>query len=151
MSKLRHESSKKYIKTYFTVIVIQKIVSHFTELVSNASLLEALDKQFEKYAPIVFQYERNTETSRLASKDFRKFYFGSKSIDNSSLPQLAQFFADALTGISVNRGARLFAEKMKEKPIYYYKFSYKGRYSHFYLPDSNGTVPYGKFFFKYME
>lgn len=34
------------------------------------------------------------------------------------------------------------AEK-SDKPVYYYRFNYKGRYSHFYLPDSNGTVPYG--------
>lgn len=111
-------------------------------LIANSSFLEALDKEFEKYAPISFQYERNTENSKTISKELRKFYFGTKPIDNSSLPQLAQLYADAVIGFGVNRGAKLLAEK-SDKPVYYYKFSYKGRYSHFYLPESNGTVPYG--------
>lgn len=105
--------------------------------------MESLDKQFEKYAPISFQYERDTENSKTISKELRKFYFGTKSIDNSSLPQLAQLYADALIGFGVNRAVKLLSEK-SDKPVYYYKFSYKGRYSHFYLPESNKTVPYGK-------
>lgn len=106
-------------------------------------MLATLDKEFEKYAPISFQYERATENSKTISKELRKFYFGTKPIDNSSLPQLAQLYADALIGFGVNRAVKLLAEK-SDKPVYYYKFSYKGRYSHFYLPESNGTVPYGK-------
>lgn len=39
---------------------------------------------------------------------------------------------------------KLIAEK-SDKAVYYYKFSYQGRYSHFYLPGSNDSVPYGKY------
>lgn len=112
-------------------------------IIANSSLLQSLDKEFDKYAPISFQYERDTENSKSISKELRKFYFGTKPIDNSSLPQLAQLYADALIGFGVNRAVKLFAEK-SDKSVYYYKFSYKGRYSHFYMPESNGTIPYGK-------
>lgn len=36
----------------------------------------------------------------------------------------------------------MLAEKNKE-PVYFYEFTYQGRYSHFYLPGSDGTEPYG--------
>lgn len=68
-----------------------------------------------------------------------------KALDNSSLAGLAQLYADALTGFGVNRAAKLFSEKNNQS-VYYYRFDYKGRYSHFYLPESNSTIPYGKYF-----
>lgn len=60
------------------------------DVIRNATLLEKLDKEWEKYAPISFQYERNTENSKTISKALRTFYFGVKTIDNTTLPQLAQ-------------------------------------------------------------
>lgn len=60
------------------------------DIIGNTTLLNLLDKEFDKYAPIAFQYERNSENSKTISKALRTFYFGVKSIDNSSLPQLAQ-------------------------------------------------------------
>lgn len=36
----------------------------------------------------------------------------------------------------------MLSEKSNQ-PVYYYRFNYKGRYSHFYLPESNNTMPYG--------
>ncbi|KAI7815372.1 esterase [Rhyzopertha dominica] len=136
-----------------TSITTDEFANRAFDVIRNATLLEKLDKEWEKYAPISFQYERNTENSKTISKALRTFYFGVKTIDNTTLPQLAQrdnphalhfpqLYADALTGFGVNRGAKLLAEK-SDKPVYYYRFNYKGRYSHFYLPDSNGTVPYG--------
>lgn len=114
-----------------------------TGIIGNESLREALDENFETYAPISFQYERDTNNSLAISRALRKFYFGTKPIDNSSLTQLGELYADALIGFGVDRAVKLIAEK-SDKQVFYYKFSYQGRYSHFYLPGTNDSVPYGK-------
>lgn len=136
-------AERAFSKSLPRICVLKLKINFSTELIANATALESLEKEFEKYAPISFQYERDSQNSRTISKELRKFYFGTKPVDNSSLPQLAQFYSDALVGFGVHRAVKVLAEK-SDKPVYYYKFSYKGRYSHFYLPGSNGTVPYGK-------
>lgn len=102
-----------------------------------------MDREFEKYAPIAFIYERGTEKSKSISKSLKSFYFDGKTIDKTALPALAQLFSDALVGFNVNR----FVEVMSQEndKVFYYNFNYKGRYSSFYLPDSNNTSPYGKY------
>lgn len=114
----------------------------FKALLANASLAEALDRNFEEYAPICFQYERDTENSKYISRELRKFYFGSRHINNSTLPQLANLFREAIITFPVKRSARLLAE-YSDQPIYFYKFQYQGRYSFIYSPE-NSTTPYGK-------
>lgn len=102
-----------------------------------------LNEDFHKIAPIAFLYERDGDKSKTISDELRKFYLNDKPLDNSSLPGLIQLYADALTGFSVFRAAELLSEK-SNKSVYYYRFNYKGKYSHFYLPESNGTIPFGK-------
>lgn len=51
-------------------------------------------------------------------------------------------FNEAQTGFAVNRAVKLLAAR-NSQPVYYYKFSYKGKYSHYYLPGTNNTVTYG--------
>lgn len=115
----------------------------FLAVLANASLAEALDQNFEKYAPLTFWYERDTERSKAISRELRRCFLGSKPIDNSSLPELAQLYNDAIVAFSSKRGAEIIAESSDE-PVYFYKFTYQGRYSYVYLPESNGTVPFGK-------
>lgn len=67
-----------------------------TDIIGNQTALSLLDKEFEKYAPISFQYERNTENSKTLSKALRTFYFGVKTIDNTTLPQIAQVILNYL-------------------------------------------------------
>lgn len=112
------------------------------DIVSNETLLSDLDKEFEKYGPIAFMYERDTDNSKAISKALKTFYFGDKNIDKSALPALAQLFSDSLVGFNVNRFIEAMATKNDQ--MFYYNFNYKGRYSFFYLPDSNNTSPYGK-------
>lgn len=114
-----------------------------TAIISNESLLNKFDKDFEEVAPIVFMYERGSDQSKTVSKAIKAFYFGDKSIDSSSLPALAQLYSDGIVGFNVNRAVKVIASK-NSAAVYYYNFNYKGRYSFFYLPDSNNTVPYGK-------
>lgn len=49
-----------------------------------------------------------------------------------------QLFGDSITGFSVHRFVKLAALYNR---VYYYKFSYVGRYSHTYFP---ADKPYGK-------
>ncbi|KAJ8959088.1 hypothetical protein NQ318_022345 [Aromia moschata] len=111
-------------------------------IINNETLMKEMNDNFEKVAPIAFEYERTTDQSKTISKALKTFYFQDKPIDKSQLTPLAQLYADSIIGFSVNRAAKLIAEHSNES-VYYYRFSYQGRYSHFYLPDSNNTTPYG--------
>ncbi|XP_044758909.1 uncharacterized protein LOC123316758 [Coccinella septempunctata] len=125
-----------------TGLTSDEFAGRAVDIYKNADLLKQLDEHWEKNAPVVFMYERDTDHSKTISKALRSFYFGDKKFDNATLSHMTQLYADALSGFGVNRGVKLLAEK-NTQPVYYYKFNYKGRYSHYYLPDSNGTVPYG--------
>ncbi|KAF5277163.1 hypothetical protein FQR65_LT03869 [Abscondita terminalis] len=59
---------------------------------------------------------------------------------NSTIEGLKHLYADGTVGFGVNRGVKLIS-KLNTECTYYYRFSYKGRYSHVYLP--NSTIPYG--------
>ncbi|EFA04389.1 hypothetical protein TcasGA2_TC014687 [Tribolium castaneum] len=108
----------------------------------NATLTNELSNDFETYAPICFLYERETNKSKEISAALREFYLGNDPLTNSSLQGIADAFADSIIGFAANRAARLISLKNSE-PVYYYEFTYQGRFSHFYLPDSNNTIPYG--------
>lgn len=53
-------------------------------------------------------------------------------------------YNEAQSGFAVNRAVKLLAAKSKQS-VFYYRFSYKGKYSHYYLPGTNNTVTYGKY------
>ncbi|KAJ3646360.1 hypothetical protein Zmor_023950 [Zophobas morio] len=111
-------------------------------ILTNASLLQQVNNDFETYAPIMFIYERGTCKSKEVSKSVRQFYFGVDPITNASLQNLENAYSDSIVGFPANRAVDLIST-YSSKPVYYYQFTYQGRYSHFYLPDSNGTIPNG--------
>lgn len=102
--------------------------------IGNSDLINEMENNFNKIAPISFLYERNSTRSFEISTGLRKTYFGEKSIDFDGLSQL---YSDGLIGFSVDRFVRLVVKYTK---VYYYRFSYLGRYSHVYYPDKK---PYG--------
>ncbi|XP_065165660.1 esterase E4-like [Atheta coriaria] len=111
-------------------------------LTNNDTELQLMDNEFEKYAPQVFMYEKETENSKIISKALRTFYLQDAKIDNSSLSKLALFFTDAIVGYGVNHAANVIAEKSNES-VFYYSFTYAGKYSNFYDPTTNNSTPYG--------
>ncbi|XP_019761960.1 juvenile hormone esterase [Dendroctonus ponderosae] len=111
-------------------------------IVNNATLLKDINEKWEDKAPISFLYERKSDHSKAVSAALKKFYLEDKAVDKSSLGKLGELYADASIGFGVNRAVKLISEK-NNASTYYYKFSYQGRYSHFYTPDSNNTKPYG--------
>ncbi|XP_025833114.1 uncharacterized protein LOC108734580 [Agrilus planipennis] len=113
------------------------------DILTNETLLSQLDNEFNKYAPVMLVYEQNTQRSQIISDALRKFYLGDGPINNSSFTGLGQLLNDGLTGFGINRAVKVFSAK-NSQPVYYYEFTYQGRYSHVYLPGTNNTVPYGK-------
>ncbi|KAJ3646359.1 hypothetical protein Zmor_023949 [Zophobas morio] len=111
-------------------------------ILSNDSLLQQVNNDFERYAPLMFIYERGTSKSKEVSRSVRQFYLGVDPITNASLQNLENAYSDSIVGFPANRAVDLIST-YSNKPVYYYLFTYQGRYSHFYLPDSNGTIPNG--------
>ncbi|KAJ8927313.1 hypothetical protein NQ314_020227 [Rhamnusium bicolor] len=113
-------------------------------VVNNETLTKEINSNFDKIAPIAFLYDRDTDHSKTISESFRSFYLHDKPVDKSQLAPLAQLYADSTVGFAVNRAAKLIAEHSNAS-VFYYKFSYQGRFSHFYTPESNNSSPYGKY------
>lgn len=97
--------------------------------------------------PIIFAYERNTKRSNDISTRLRRFYFGDGNLGNTTQTKegIAQIYADGIEGFRVNRATNLISAKNTEN-TYYYCFTYRGKYSYFYLPDTNNTETAGKLF-----
>ncbi|XP_056638295.1 juvenile hormone esterase-like [Diorhabda sublineata] len=111
-------------------------------VLDNDTLTQEMNNDFDRIAPISFLYERNTDFSKYVSKNLRKFYFQDKKIVKSQEQALKDLYEDSIVGFQAHRAAKLIAQ-YNTKPVYYYRFSYRGSYSHLYLPGTNDTVPYG--------
>ncbi|XP_044730506.1 esterase E4-like [Chrysoperla carnea] len=108
-------------------------------VVANETLRNIWNNNFDYAAPIAFVYERNTTKSLAISKALKDFYIGNQEIRLETIDGLAKLYADGVVGWGVHRLANLVA-KSNDFPVYYYKFAYKGRYSHFYSPFTNKTI-----------
>lgn len=113
-------------------------VEHQREL-GNNSILDDLNNDWYKLAPINFMYERDTPRSRNISTELRQFYFGNQSIGPDTYDGLAHIKADSVIIFPLHRAVKLFAENT-DQPIYFYVSSYQGRYSFVMW---NETTPYG--------
>ncbi|XP_001603584.1 esterase E4 [Nasonia vitripennis] len=106
----------------------------------NTSYFDDLNAEWERVAPISFQYDRTGEQSVQASRALKKFYFNDEPVSFKNVDKLAQAYGDAIVGFPVHRSATLMA-KYNTKPVHYYKFVYQGRYS--YQTWSETKKPYG--------
>ncbi|XP_030763816.1 esterase E4-like [Sitophilus oryzae] len=127
---------------FITGVTTDEFAYKAFNIVNNETLTKELNEKWEEKAPIAFLYERKTDQSKLVSKTLKKVYLEDKPVDKTSISALGQLYADSTVGFGVNRAVKLISEK-NNASTYYYKFSFQGRYSHFYAPDSNGTKPYG--------
>lgn len=104
----------------------------------NDSIHRMLNSDWDRVAPIILLYERNTPHSRRASAVLRHEYLGSGPIENpGSLQALGRLYSDAIIGSPYNHFMKLMAP---HTPIYTYYFRYKGRYSFLRNPDTNTTM-----------
>lgn len=87
-------------------------------------------------APYCFGYEGGTHKSKAISAAIRS-YLPFDNIDVRSMNHLTNLFGDVNTGYSQH----LFVHRINQYiPVYYYKFSYVGRFSFFNYPRGK---PYG--------
>ncbi|XP_055683588.1 juvenile hormone esterase [Lutzomyia longipalpis] len=128
----------RYMKVpVITGITKDEFVTLAHGVLSNDTLKYEFDAKFNELAPICFLYERNTEKSKRISQTLRKKYVNFPLISETRLPQLGELFSDSTIGFSVHRFAELASRHSK---VFYYKHTFRGRYSFFYYPESK---PYG--------
>nr|ABN05619.1 female neotenic-specific protein 1 [Cryptotermes secundus] len=133
--------SGKFAKVPLITGITKDGVSHKAlSVILNSSLAEDMDNNFDTVAPIAFFYERNTERSHIISQELRKFYLKGQHLTNTSLSDLGELFTDAIIGFPEDRASTVISH-LSGAPLYYYKFSYQGRYSSVYRPHTN--IPYG--------
>ncbi|KAF5277165.1 hypothetical protein FQR65_LT03871 [Abscondita terminalis] len=131
----------KFAKVPFMTGITTEEFSRFaTHLVSVPEYVNQINEDFETIAPIAFMYERNTTKSKYISSQLKKHFLNDGPVGNSTLEGLKHLYADATVGFPINRGAKLLS-KLNTECTYYYRFSYQGRFSYYYLP--NTTIPYG--------
>ncbi|XP_011690504.1 PREDICTED: esterase FE4-like [Wasmannia auropunctata] len=123
-------------KNEFDGVVTYIIKQH--EL-GNDSILNDLNNDWYRLAPINFMYERDTPRSRHISTELRQFYFGDKPIGPETYDGLAHIYSDSVIIYPMHRSVRLIAEN-SDQPVYFYMSSYQGRYSFVMW---NKTTPYG--------
>nr|AHJ81335.1 carboxylesterase [Locusta migratoria] len=104
------------------------------------NLAENMSENYEKVFPIAFVYERDTPHSLEVSRELKKFYLQDKPITNDSEKALGQAYSDALIIFPTDRAAKIVAQ-LSSAPVYYYHFTYAGRYSWLYSPGTQ--TPYG--------
>ncbi|XP_053985421.1 uncharacterized protein LOC128879892 [Hylaeus volcanicus] len=98
------------------------------DALNNGSLYQEINDNWNRVAPILFYYERDTPRSNYISRELRRFYFNNQPIDSNTMQGLSEVYADGIIIFSMYRTAKLMASKSKQ-PVYFYKFTYKSRYS----------------------
>ncbi|KAK9692517.1 Carboxylesterase family [Popillia japonica] len=117
-------------------------VSH--SAIRRQEVLDRLSNDYKRVLPIIFSYERETNRSNEISTSLKRFYFGDGNLENTTITMegIEHLYADGIIGFRVNRATKLISAKNTEN-TYYYCFTYRGRYSYFYLPDTNNTETAG--------
>ncbi|XP_039948695.1 bile salt-activated lipase [Bactrocera tryoni] len=97
----------------------------------NETTRRWLNEEFEKYAPIVLMYERDTLRSRSISKTMRSKYLANATLElPNTLDSFGKLYSDGIIGFEYHRFLDLIS---RLTTVYTYLFTYKGRYSHFTL------------------
>lgn len=98
-----------------------------------------MNDNFNEIAPKCFSFEGNDfKSSSEAAEILRDAYFSYDTIDMRSFNNLQQLSADGIIGYGVHRFVN-FVRNLTD--VYYYKFSFTGRFSRFYYP--NEKIPFG--------
>uniref|UniRef100_A0A1B6FLE1 Carboxylic ester hydrolase n=1 Tax=Cuerna arida TaxID=1464854 RepID=A0A1B6FLE1_9HEMI len=98
--------------------------------ITNNDLLRDLDRNWNKIAPHLLDYNYTVPTDELdyVSQRIRNYYLGNHSIDSDNKGDLVRMMSDRLFVVDIDRAARLQAVATKS-PVYFYYFTYRGKYS----------------------
>lgn len=107
----------------------------------NSPRLDDLNNEFDEVGPYCFGYEGGNTARSKAISTAIKNYLPFDVIDVRSINALANLFGDVNTGYSQH----IFVHRINQYiPVYYYKFSFIGRFSFFNYPrDKPYAVEHG--------
>lgn len=96
-------------------------------------MTKILNENFEDIAPDCFFFEENkSKAAKEIGEVLKRFYLPYDTIDIRSLNSLNNLFADGVIGNGVHRFVHYISNFTN---VFYYKFSYSGRFSIFKYPN----------------
>jgi acetylcholinesterase len=119
-------------------ITTDEFISPAMKIIANETSLNELNENFAEFTSKCFFYDANgIQTREQMADSFKKLYFPYEKIDARSFNNLNHLCADGVIGYGVHR---LVHYASNYTDVFYYKFSYIGRYSMFNYPHDK---PYG--------
>ncbi|XP_046677003.1 venom carboxylesterase-6-like [Homalodisca vitripennis] len=116
-------------------------VSNF---VANATLLAEIEKDWLKIAPALLDYNYTVVPDHKdeVSLKIKEYYMKGQPISRSTVAPFIQLASDRLFVVDVERAARLMAQAEKA-PVYFYRFSYRGKHSYSEMMSWGSTENFG--------
>ncbi|KAG5678816.1 hypothetical protein PVAND_008450 [Polypedilum vanderplanki] len=114
-------------------ITANEFVEPVKDILNNQTSLKELNENFAEFTSKCFFYESTEKQAEI----LRNYYLPYDKIDARVFESLSQFCADGTIGYGVHKLVH-YASKFTD--VYYYKFSYIGRFSIFNYPNDR---PYG--------
>lgn len=108
-------------------------------ILSNKTLTDTMDKEWDRVAPISFILPRENATG--PARALRRQYLRDRALlnDSTTADGLGKLYGDAITAFPVHRMATLMS-RHSAKPVYYYEFAYIGNRSHYEDPETKRPV-----------
>lgn len=119
-------------------VTSNELATSAVDIVSHANLLREFDENFSSVAPLCFAYGHLSNRSQAISEGIWSGYNMSRPLSVESLPAIHHMFSDAMIGFGVHRFVQIV--NSDDTNLFYYKFTYMGRYSYLYYPEGK---PYG--------
>ncbi|XP_031343227.1 esterase E4-like [Photinus pyralis] len=94
-------------------------------LFKDEKLIEELNSDFNRIAPLIFVYDQATYNTTGLSEKIRKFYLGDRPIDESSKAPLTNAFTDTWFYVATDSVIRMHTNYCNN-PVYFYLFGYQG-------------------------
>ncbi|CAH0390833.1 unnamed protein product [Bemisia tabaci] len=115
-----------------------------SNFVANATILSEIEERWDELAPHLLDYnytipqEKKVEVGR----KIKNFYLKGKPVSPDTTSELTQMFGDRLYVVHVERAARLQA-KSNTAPVYFYRFTYRGKHSYSEMMSWGSTENFG--------
>ncbi|XP_046595274.1 venom carboxylesterase-6-like [Neodiprion lecontei] len=124
------KSKKVQDLPWITSVVSEDGIFPISLLTANETLLNDLNNNWVKYAPLVldFNYTVPADLRALVANCIKKYYFKDEDIGISTLRRIIKMRSDRLYFYHAEEAARLQAEAT-ESPVLFYYFSYRGEHS----------------------
>lgn len=115
---------------WLTGVVSEEGIYPAAEFIADDERLKYVDENWNKLAPhlLDFNYTVPVEKHEEVAQTIRRHYFGTKSIDRSTVGQFVKALGDRTFVIDAEKAARMQA-KVNKSPVWFFYFSYRGAHS----------------------